>query len=355
MLMPVTTDSHQLCRPFNRAVVRREDEVGEARRAVALEVSRVCSDTAFVERARLVTTELARNMTKHTSSGGEVLYRCYETHESQVICEILGIDRGPGIANLRRALADGFSTAGTAGIGLGSIHRLSDEFDITTAPGQGTVVLARLGTDRRAFRLRRPQGYRLAGLCVPKPGETHCGDAWTFADDGHQLTILVVDGLGHGEQAQEAALQAVNRFQKDSALPLEELLMALDAACKPTRGAAAAVARIDFREGTLSYAGVGNIAATIFFDTHRKGLVSQNGIVGSAQGRPFLQKEEFAEGSSLILHSDGIHSRWSTESGPANKKEPLMRAAQIYQDAARGRDDATVVVLDFLTKPQVRR
>jgi len=53
---------------------------------------------------------------------------------------IIASDDGPGIADLRLALRDGFSTSGSLGLGLPGVRRLVDEFQISSSAGQGTVV-----------------------------------------------------------------------------------------------------------------------------------------------------------------------------------------------------------------------
>ena len=57
--------------------------------------------------------------------------------------ELFLVDHGPGIADLDRALAGGFSTAKSLGLGLSGTKRLVDEFDISTAPGLGTTIVIR--------------------------------------------------------------------------------------------------------------------------------------------------------------------------------------------------------------------
>ncbi|MDB5326212.1 MAG: anti-sigma regulatory factor, partial [Phycisphaerales bacterium] len=49
-------------------------------------------------------------------------------------------DSGPGIADLSKALTDGFTTGGGMGLGLGGSKRLVNEFDLQSSPGQGTRV-----------------------------------------------------------------------------------------------------------------------------------------------------------------------------------------------------------------------
>jgi anti-sigma regulatory factor (Ser/Thr protein kinase) len=108
---------------------------GEVRRgAVALAAAEGFDDEAQ-GRVALVATEAATNLVKH-AKGGEVVVRTLSAAEGGGI-EVLALDRGSGIADLAGALRDGFSTAGTAGAGLGAIRRLS------RLPGEGRTAVAR--------------------------------------------------------------------------------------------------------------------------------------------------------------------------------------------------------------------
>src|SRR5688572_20152652 len=86
--------------------------------------------------AAIVATEAATNVWKH-AGGGEVQIRSLSAWQDPGV-EILAIDRGPGLANLQECFADGYSSAGTAGNGLGAMMRLSREFDGYSEPGKGT-------------------------------------------------------------------------------------------------------------------------------------------------------------------------------------------------------------------------
>ena len=108
---------------------------GEARRHAA-----VCAEAANLgERERgslaIVVTEMATNLVKHAGTGTMMVEGITRNGSSGV--RILGLDKGPGIRDLTTALRDGYSTAGTGGNGLGAIKRLSNAFDIYTAPGSG--------------------------------------------------------------------------------------------------------------------------------------------------------------------------------------------------------------------------
>jgi hypothetical protein len=96
-------------------------------------------------------------------------------------------------------LRDGYSTAGSPGTGLGAIIRQSEAFDLFSWPGLGTAALARLRRDRRDHAAA-PSPY--GAVSLPKPGEDVCGDGWSARLRPDGLTLMVVDGLGHGRVRQ---------------------------------------------------------------------------------------------------------------------------------------------------------
>lgn len=86
-------------------------------------------------------SELGRNIWVHAKSGLARIAVLHATRRIGVQMEFT--DKGPGIADLERALAGGYSTANSLGLGLSGTKRLVDEFTIDTAPGQGTRILIR--------------------------------------------------------------------------------------------------------------------------------------------------------------------------------------------------------------------
>jgi serine/threonine-protein kinase RsbT len=86
-------------------------------------------------------SELSRNVWVHARSG---LARILVLGSDRKIgLELEFVDHGPGIADLARALAGGFSTANSLGLGLSGTRRLVDEFHIDTEPGRGTRIVIR--------------------------------------------------------------------------------------------------------------------------------------------------------------------------------------------------------------------
>jgi serine/threonine-protein kinase RsbT len=113
--------------------------------AVRLRVRDLAKDYRFDQFAVAALTtaasELSRNVWVHAKKG---VARISVLRASNTVgLELEFVDQGPGIADLNRALAGGFSTARSLGLGLSGTKRLVDEFEIDTAPGRGTRVLIR--------------------------------------------------------------------------------------------------------------------------------------------------------------------------------------------------------------------
>jgi hypothetical protein len=283
---------------------------------------------------------LATNIAKHAADGQILVHEVAADEGSGV--EVLAIDRGPGLP--AQALDDGFSTAGSLGAGLGSIQRQADAFEIFTRPGSGSVVVARVWKDAT---VRTPRSSFCA-VSIPKPGEAICGDAWghaVHAPSGRRA-FIVADGLGHGPLAAEAATTAIRLFATRHAIAPVDLIHEIHLALRATRGAAVALAVVDREREVIRFTGLGNVAASLVSpDLPRQSLASHNGTAGVA----LRTIQEFVyplrAGMVLVMHSDGLATRWMPESYPGLwGRDPALAAGALYRDHARGRDDCTVLV-----------
>jgi serine/threonine-protein kinase RsbT len=117
-----------------------DDDVVRVRQLVR--AAAVATKLTLVDQTKLVTaaSELARNTLVH-GGGGRAEVEPVSNGSRRGI-RIRFVDEGPGIADIDRALTDGYSSGGGLGLGLSGARRLMDEFQLTTAPGAGTTVTA---------------------------------------------------------------------------------------------------------------------------------------------------------------------------------------------------------------------
>lgn len=353
--------------------VSEQSQVAEARRAAADFARSAGFGEADLGRVAIVATELATNLVKH-GQDGRLLAGLSDSprrrglnpaaaHASGI--DLIAIDKGPGVADWGAASRDGYSTAGSAGHGLGAIRRQAQALHVYSRPGSGTALLARIEAGPLPTRFPAQGGPRAecgpaedrfpgcGAVCVAKPGEDVCGDDWHVtatpgepSPDGDR-TLMVVDGLGHGPQAAEAAAETVRLFKKHAALAPAAIMDALQAGLRATRGAAVSIARFDCERRVVVFCGVGNVAGALV--SRRTGqvqrLVTHNGTVGYAVRRVRALEYPYDDEAILVLHSDGLSANWSLAGYPGLiEAHPSLIAAVLYRDFHRDRDDATVLV-----------
>ncbi len=320
-------------------------QVGEARRCA----NRLADEAGCSEsdrgKAAIVATELATNLAKYSKQGEIHLRSSYGPSGRWL--ETWSIDRGPGMNHVDQCLADGYSSGGTPGNGLGAVKRLSTEFDIHSLQPSGTVVYSRICETNH----QRPAARLSWGVVSrPAPHEERCGDSWTLAEHAEQFAIMMVDGLGHGPNAADAANVAVQTFDDEPFAPIPMFYQRADARMRSTRGGAIATARVDLNRNVLTYAGIGNIAGQLRAadSPTGRGLVSHNGTVGLQMYRVQEFQYDCPVGSLLIMSSDGLQTRWSFDAYPGlQRRHPAVIAAVLYRDFTRGKDDVTVAAVRF--------
>ncbi|KAB8168876.1 SpoIIE family protein phosphatase [Streptomyces sp. 3MP-14] len=312
------------------------------------------------ERAAVLASELATNLDKHAHDGALYL----QPLPLGGGLELVAVDRGPGIPDVHAALADGFSTSGTLGGGLGAVRRIADQLTIHSDPG-GTLVRATLAAPDAGPDTAPPPG----AVCLPTGAEgadgadpAACGDAFAVRDTPAGRTVAVIDALGHGPEAERAALAALAAFDADPALPLRTLLERQHRALRRTRGAAIALLRLT--ERAAEFAAVGNVRLVRFgLGRPRAGPPGPPGIVGYTLPRLTVHRLPRVPGETLLLHTDGIHPDWSGHPArldppaePPTSPVPLPPTSPVPLPPAllapflahrhrRPRDDATAVAI----------
>lgn len=328
--------------------------IGEARRFAAHESARLGWNATDAGRLSLVVTELAANLHRH-ARGGRLLIAAIPERRA---VEVIVIDNGPGIADLRMVMQDGYSTGGTPGTGLGAVRRLSDEFDIHSTP-EGTVCVARVAERPH----EEDDGYASAQACTPRGdaarpcvrvgairlplrGETACGDAWAAAIDGERVALCVADGLGHGPEAARASEAALEVFAQAPFSELGGMAERAHRALLGLRGAAVCALRWDGAGAPVQSTSIGNVSARLVSGVADRSVPAQHGTVGLHMRRAQETATQPPDHALAVVHTDGIEGRWHARSIHALLgRDPTLVAAVLLRDHHRARDDATIVVV----------
>ncbi len=320
---------------------------------VKRDITRLAESKGFSEtevgHINIVVSEMASNLLKFSPEGGELLVKYTPSNALEIIC----LDNGPGIKDLARMLQDGSSTSGTAGEGLGAIMRQSHDFDIYSQPGCGTAILSRVYKDHLSAPTKTST-FDVAALLIPKPAQTDCGDNFTFLEQGRNCYLIALDGLGHGSSAREASAAAVSAFSESPTSEPAVNLRYIHSIIRKTRGAVGTIVHINNSQKRISYCGIGNIAGRLFTLTgpsianaSSKSIIAYNGILGhNIPGSLNNHTLDWGPDKLLILHSDGIKSRWDlSKYTHLHRHDASLIAAVLYRDFTRGSDDTLVVVV----------
>lgn len=325
--------------------------IGEVRRTVDRMGRLAGLDGESLGRLGLACTEATENLVRH-GGGGEVLVGT-RTIEGRLTVELLALDRGPGITDIAAALVDGHSGAGTAGCGLGALGRLSDGFDLHSVAGAGTALLVRVRS-RAAGPFRPIRQARalldVGAVRVALPGERRCGDAWSALVEPGAHALCLVDGLGHGDAAADAADAALCGFGDGAGARPAARLALMSAASRGTRGSVGSVVTCRLAAGgeglTFEHAGIGNVSTAVHgAGREPDGLPSMAGTLGRDDCVLHTNGGTLGRRDLIIMHSDGLATPDPfTRRDGLVRRDPTLIAAVLYRDGADRTDDCAVLV-----------
>ncbi|MFD5158552.1 SpoIIE family protein phosphatase [Streptomyces hawaiiensis] len=259
-----------------------------------------------------------------------------------------GLTGYPGVAG---PAGDGGVASG--GVPAGSAVPSAAGARLAPAPVLPGTGAAELGprTDASQDPSRPLTTVRAGGVNIPYGGAEYSGDAWAWVRSGDLVTLMLADGLGHGPEAARASSTAVTTLHRWAGSSPAEALRRLHDALKGTRGAAVSLAQLDLSSGRLRFAGIGNVGARLRTGGTWRALLARPGIVGAHRPATLHEVEaDWADDPLLILHTDGLPSRWTPPSDPGlPMADPAVTAAVTIRDASSParpvRDDTAVAVL----------
>jgi hypothetical protein len=177
------------------------------------------------------------------------------------------------------------------------------------------------------------------------------GDLHVVAAFPGGALVALLDGLGHGPEAADAAGAAAPVLATFAAEPVLELIRKCHDALRRTRGVVMSVASFRAADATLTWTGVGNVDGALVRKTRSperddEAIQVRGGVVGYRL--PPLRAYTFAvaPGDTLIMATDGVRSGFTT--GLDLDDSPQDLAELVLARHAKGSDDAHVVVARYL-------
>jgi serine phosphatase RsbU (regulator of sigma subunit) len=185
---------------------------------------------------------------------------------------------------------------------------------------------------------------------TPYPGERVLGDAYIVHEFPGGTLLAVVDGVGHGPHASAVAGIAVSVLAANAASPVASLIARCHERLRGTRGATMTVASFNLERSELSWAGVGDVAATLLRieasgRCREINLLVRGGLLGTVLPTLQIQITPIQDGDVVILATDGIGPGFQAGFRPG--AEPREIARRIIESYGRHNDDSLVLVGRF--------
>lgn len=180
-------------------------------------------------------------------------------------------------------------------------------------------------------------------------GYSKSGDCHIVQPFSRGVLVAVLDGIGHGDEACEAAEAAVAVLAANAEENIISLLRRCHQVLRGTRGAVMSLASFNV-DGVMTWSGVGNVEGLLLRADHgaptRESLLLRGGVLGHQL--PALQAAMIpvARGDTLIFTTDGIRNGFNAV--PQIKCSPKQIASHILSEDAKGNDDALVLVARYV-------
>jgi anti-sigma regulatory factor (Ser/Thr protein kinase) len=368
-------------------------EADQARSLLAVKdlATSIGFNTSSISVITTAVSELVRNILKYAGKGN-VRFDPVSVDNTSGL-KIIVRDNGPGIADIEQAMADHYSSSGTLGLGLPGVKRMMDEFEIDSTPGKGTRVVitkwvrpvssARSGGRQKSTINKNSRGspptphngpaatgskaaiaaggsaddvdHESRDAAMPEwgiwgrpcGGELVSGDTIVVKQIKDQVACAVIDVLGHGPAAHDLAKHIETFLSRRMNADPTATLQLLHEELRGTRGAVAGIAIFDPASGRVRFVSCGNIIARKMGDVEIT-LNSTEGTLGQSMRSPTEQQLVLRGKDVLLIHTDGIKSRFTMRDYPKIRYERAQVIAKtIVEKFGRSYDDATCLALRF--------
>lgn len=309
-----------------RIDTRDEASVAAARVQVRALADTLGMPVVEAEATALITSELGHNQLRHARRGW-IEIRPWGDDGIEVVAS----DAGAGIADVAGAFSPRAPTT-SLGAGLGTVRRLASELDVHIQQGEGCAFAARVRPGGR-------RGREVFGLGRPHPEERVSGDVLAWHRAGDRLVVALVDGLGHGPLAREAADAAVDGLHAEEAL--DASLRRIHDRITGTRGASLAIARIHADVADIVV--VGNVRVGAFGPSGVRRASQTPGTLGLRGGARTVHPDTLRLGPQdrLLLWTDGLRDQLTVD----RVLPSFQLAPHLLAQWGRDTDDATIVVV----------
>jgi hypothetical protein len=177
------------------------------------------------------------------------------------------------------------------------------------------------------------------------------GDLHLVAPFPSGVLLALIDGLGHGREARDAAREAARLLASNPGDPITTLVKRCHEALRKTRGVVMSLASLSARSSSITWLGVGNVECVLLRKARAAAPASESvqlrgGVVGY-QLPPLRETTvTVAPGDVLMMVSDGVQSGFTV--GVALERSPQSIADDILRRHARGTDDTLILVARYL-------
>jgi serine/threonine protein phosphatase PrpC len=180
-----------------------------------------------------------------------------------------------------------------------------------------------------------------------KPLELVNGDIGFINVGDEQLFVGIVDGAGHGPEANIIAQTSRELIEKNKDEELPGIMNTLHEYLRGTRGGVAIIGKLDYGSLQFRYVGMGNTVLRKFGNSSER-AVTQDGVIGYQIRTPQEKLMQLSGGDVLVMHTDGITSHFDVNDYPEIIKDDAKTIANnLIKKFGKNNDDATCIVIRF--------